>query len=166
MVAVNEDQTQQMSAQAIPMEALEANGQEAGLEPLVDGVLQQIQQEPEVDEEVELTGAERAHRLTFLEVPGQQEGQPDSSATIVYAEDGDGLVAELAYSAPADSYDEALATQMLEQAGFDPDSEPPALPAPPPAPEGEGQGGTDGATTGTEDGADGATTEEESSPEG
>lgn len=171
VAAVSEDQTQQMTAQAVDTEAMQAAGQDMGLDSLVDGVRQQIQQEPEVDEDVDLSGAERAHQLTYLELPAQQEGGQTSSATIVIAEDGNGLVGEFAFSATADSYDEEVAKLLVEQAGFDPDSEPPALPQPPqqPAPQDDGSTeGTDGSgeAGSTEDGADKATTEEETSSEG
>lgn len=165
VAAVSEDQTQQMTAQAVDTEAMEAAGQEMGLDSLVDGVREQIQQQPEVDEDVELAGADRAHQLTYLDLPAQQEGSPSSSATIVIAEDGSGLIGEFAFSATADSYDEEIASLLVEQAGFDPNSEPPAPPQPqqPPVPQ---EGGQDGGTGGTEDGADEATTEEEPSPQG
>lgn len=161
VAAVSEDQTQQMTAQAVDTEPMEAAGQEMGLDSLVDGVREQIQQEPEVDEDVELAGADRAHQLTYLDLPAQQGG-PSSSATIVIAEDGSGLIGEFAFSATADSYDEELASLLVEQAGFDPNSEPPAMPQPqqPPVPQ---EGGQEG---GTEDGGDEATTEQEPSPQG
>lgn len=134
VAAVSEDGTQQMTARAVETEDTEAAGQAMDLDSLVDSVREQVGQDAEVDEGVELDGAERAHRLTYLDLPAQQEGGPDSSATIVIAE-GDGLVGEFALSAPTENYDKDAASLLVEQAGFDPNSEPPALPQQP-APQG------------------------------
>lgn len=163
VAAASEDQTQQLTARAVDTAAMEAAGQDMALDSLVAGVKESVEQEPEVDEEVELAGADRAHRLTYLDIPGPQEGAPSSSATIVVAEGGDGLVGEFVFSATTDSYDEDVTSQLLEQAGFDPNSEPPAPPQPQqqPAPQDGATEGTDG-TGGTEN----ATTDEESTPEG
>lgn len=140
VAAVSEDGTQQLTAQAIDTEDAAAAGQDLEFDTLLDGVREQIAQEAEVDEEVELAGAERAHRLTYLALPSQQQGAPPSSATIVLAEDGQGLIGEFAFSAATDAYDEAIAELLLGKAGFDPDSEPPSSPQPPP----QGEGGTTG----------------------
>jgi hypothetical protein len=137
VVASSADGTQQLSARAVNAAEAEAAGGEAiDLEALVDSVRQQVGGEADVDEEVEIDGADRAHRLTFTNLPGQGEGAPETSATVVFAQAGD-LIAEFVFSASTDNYDDAIATQMVEGAGFDPDSEPPAMPAPP-APEGGG----------------------------
>jgi hypothetical protein len=137
LVAMSEDGTQQLSAQAVDVEEAAAAGQDLDFDTLLDGARQMG--EADVDEEVELEGAERAHRLTYLNLPAQQEGQPEQSGTIILAEDGNGLVAEFAFGAMADDYDEEYESILLETAGFDPDSEPPEMPAmPQPAPEGEG----------------------------
>lgn len=140
IAAMSEDGTQQLTAQAIDTEQAEEMGQPMDLETLLDGVREQVDQEAEVDEEVELANAERAHRLTYTDLPGQQEGAPESSATLVLAEDGNGLVGEFAFSAQADQYDASLVDLLLDNAGFDPDSEPPEpmMQQPPPS---EGQGG-------------------------
>lgn len=135
VAAVSEDGSQQLSAQAIDTEAAEAAGQELDIDLLLDNVRQMG--DPEVDEEVELEGAERAHQVTLVDMPGQQEGAPESSATIVLAEDGSGLLAEFVVGAQSDSYDEELESLLLDTAGFDPDSQPPE-PVAPPAPEGGG----------------------------
>lgn len=136
VAAVNEDGTQQLTARAI--DTSQAQGSTATpmeLDALVDSVRQQIDQEAETDEEVELSGADRAHRLTYLDLPAQQEGVSDTSATIVLAEAGDDLVGEFAYNAETDTYDEAVTARLLDEAGFDPDSEPAPLPQlPQPAP--------------------------------
>ena len=139
VAATPEDGAQQLTAQAIDTASAGAAG--AGpldIESLLDGVRQQIQQDPEVDEQVEVVGADNAHRLTYLQLPAQQEGQPESSATIVIAE-ADDLVGEFVYSAAGEDYEEAIASVLVDGAGFDPDSEPAELPqAPQPPPETEG----------------------------
>lgn len=153
VAAVSEGGTQQMTAQAVDAAQLEGSGQELDLQTLVDGVRQQIDQEPEVDEEVELANAQAAHRLTYLEMPAQQEGAPPSSATILIAESGDGIVGEFAFSAAAEDYDQETAELLLAEAGFDPESEPPEVPQQQaPAP----QQGQTGEPQGTEpEGSDG-----------
>lgn len=135
VAAVSEDGLQSMTAQAIETGQAEEAGTELDLDTLLDGVRGQLQQEAEVDEDIELSGAERAHRLTYLELPPQQEGAPEVSVTVVLAEDGEGLVGEFTFSAAADRYDDDTVDLLLAQAGFDPDTEP-AAPAPPPAPGG------------------------------
>ncbi len=165
VAAVSEDGSQQMTAQAVQTAEIEAQGQAMDLESLVDGIREQIEQEATIDEDAEVAGADRAHRLTFLDLPARQEGGSESSATIVIAET-DELVGEFAYSATTDSYDEEVASLLVEQAGFDPDSEPPAIPQPPqpqqqPAPEGDTEGATTEDTT-----TDEATQEQETSTEG
>ena len=141
VAAVSEDGNQQLTAQAIDITEAEEMGQPMDLDTLLDGVREQVGEDAEVDEEIELEGAERAHRLTYTDLPAQQEGAPASSATLVLAEDGNGLIGEFAFSAAVDDYDEAVESLLLGEAGFDPDSEPPEpmMQQPPPAPEGEGE---------------------------
>jgi hypothetical protein len=134
VAAVSGDGTQQMTAQAIDTEQAQAAGQPMELDVLLDGIRQQIGQDADVDEEIRVDGAERAHQLTYLELPPQQEGAPEVSVTLVLAEDGQGLVGEFVYSAATESYDSDTASLLVADAGFDPDSEPPAMPPPPPAP--------------------------------
>lgn len=140
VAAVSEGGEQQLTAQAIDVAEAEEAGQPMDLDTLLDTVREQVGVEADVDEEVDLEGAERAHRLTYTNLPAQQEGAPESSATLILAEDGDGLVGEFAFSAAADDYDESFETLLLDTAGFDPDSEPPEpmMQQPPPAPESEG----------------------------
>ena len=143
VAAISEDGTQQLTARAVDLEAAaEDSGQSLEFDALIDSVRQQVQQEAEVDEEVELTGAERAHRLTFLDLAAQQEGVPSISATIVLAEDADGLLGEFAFTATTDAYEQSTAELLLADAGFDAGSEPPALPQPQPSvPQGDGNEG-------------------------
>jgi hypothetical protein len=133
VAAFSEDQQAQMTAGAVDTE-----GQDLDFEEMVDSVRQQLEDDAEVDEEIELQGAERAHRLTILGLPPQQEGMPENDVTIILAEDGNGLVGEFAYAAPNGEYDEELADLLVAEAGFDPDSEPPEMPQmeQQPAPEG------------------------------
>lgn len=143
VAALTEDGMQQLTAQAVDVEAAAAAGQDLDLDTLLDRVREQAPQEPEVDEEIDLAGAARAHRLTFTDVAAVEEGAPESSATIVLAEDGEGLLAEFTFTAAVDAYDDATVDLLLAEAGFDPDSEPqpmPQQPAPPPQGDSGGQG--------------------------
>lgn len=135
VVATSEDGTQQLTARAVDTSEAEATGQPVDLDTLIEATRQLG--EADVDEEVELEGARRAHRLTYLNLPPQQEGAPESSGTIVIAEDGAGLVGEFTFVAASADYDETFESVLIEGAGFDADSEPPAAPAvPQPPPEG------------------------------
>ncbi|MFP4310422.1 MAG: hypothetical protein ACLFS9_00380 [Nitriliruptoraceae bacterium] len=133
VAAFPEDGSQQLTARAIDTEQAEAGGAEPiELDNLIDSVRQQLDQDADTDEEVELVGADRAYRLTYLDLPGQQEGQPDTGITLVLAERG-GVVGEFVYSAGTEDYDEDVVSQLVDEAGFDPDSDVPA-PAQAPAP--------------------------------
>ncbi len=149
VAATPADGAQQLTAQAIDTTQAGTGAERLDIETLLDGVRQQIQQDPETDEQVEVDGADSAQRLTYLQLPAQQEGQPETSATIVIAETGD-LVGEFVYSAAGDDYDEAIADVLVDEAGFDPDSEPTPLPQPAqPTPESDG-GGTEEPAEGTD----------------
>ena len=144
VVALSEDQTQQIVGMA-------ANDEEhwqaitqlpADVEAILDVIRPEIGDELTVDEEVEIEGAERAHRLTIEDMP-PPEGQPgaeemgNSSQTVIFAEGGDGTMAQFAVAAAADDYDASFADLLLAEAGFDPDSEPPEPMMQQPPPEGE-----------------------------
>lgn len=148
VVATPEDASQQFTAQAIDADALAAAGQDADLDALVESVRQQIPHEAEIDEEVELRGADQAHRLTYVDLPGQEDGAPSTSTTIVLAST-DALIGEFTFAATTDIYDEQMADALLAGAGFDPDSEPPAPPPPQPAPEGQSGTAEEGGTQGS-----------------
>lgn len=138
VAAISEDQEQYFSAQAIDIDEAEAAGQDMDFETVLDQIRDQFGDNTEVDEEVELAGAERAHRLTLTDLPPPQEGMPEQHATIVFAEDGQGLMGQFEFAASVDEYDEDMESVLLASAGFDPDSEPPAMPQQPqPAPEEE-----------------------------
>lgn len=135
VAAVSEDGTQQMTAQAIDVEQAEAAGQPLDLETMLDAVRQQAGQESEVDEEVDVTGADRAHQLSYLQLPPPQEGLPQLSVTIVIAESSDGLIGQFAYSATDEDYDQDTVSLLLDEAGFDPGSEPKPIPPQPQQPQ-------------------------------
>ncbi|MFO7779045.1 MAG: hypothetical protein R6V28_11885 [Nitriliruptoraceae bacterium] len=148
VAAFPEDGSQQLTARAVDTEQAEASGAEPiELDTLLDDLRQQIEQDADTDEEIEVVGADRAYRLTYLDLPGQQEGQPDTGVTLVLAESSGRLLGEFVYSAGSPDYDDQIASLLVEEAGFDPDSEVPApvqAPTPAPAPEGDGaESGTD-----------------------
>ncbi len=134
VAAFPEDGSQQLTARAVDTEQAEASGADPlEFDSLVDSVRQQVEQDAEADEEIEVVGAERAHRLSFLDLPGQQEGQPDTGITLVLAESGT-VLGEFVYSAGSADYDDQIASLLVDEAGFDPDSVVPPAPAPAPAP--------------------------------
>lgn len=144
VAAFPEDGSQQLTARAVDTEQAEAEGAEPiEFETVLDSVRQQIEQEAETDEQIELVGAQQAYRLTYLDLPGQQEGASDAGLTIMLAESTEGsgrLLGEFVYTAGSADYDDEIVTLLADEAGFDPDSEVPdpvQPPAPTPAPEGE-----------------------------
>jgi hypothetical protein len=139
----DEDAGQQLAAQAVDASALEQ--EQIDFDELLDLQRNQFAEvdadlQPDLDEEIDVEGAERAHRLRFedIAVPDPQGGedQPPFTLDLVLAQDGDGTVALFNYAAPSDSYDESIADRMINEAGIDPDSEPPS--PDPMAPGGEG----------------------------
>lgn len=130
VAAVSEDGTQQMTARAIDTEEAEAAGEPLDMETMLDDVRQQAGQESDVDEEVDVSGADRAHRLSFLALPPPQEGLPGISVTIVVAESDEDVIAQFAYSATDEDYDQDTVALLLDGAGIDHDSEPPPIPRP------------------------------------
>lgn len=134
VAAISEDGAQQLTAQALDVDGLTGpEGEEFDLDELLDNV--RGLGDADVDEEVDIEGAERAHQLTFVELPAAQEDLPSTSATIVLAEDGAGLVGEFAYGTTGQEPDEAIEELFLSTIGFDPDSEPAPMTVPPPMPE-------------------------------
>lgn len=129
--AVSDDQDAQLTARAVDINDVTADGVPVDLDSVLEGLRTQVGATPDVDEAITLAGATRAHRLTYLDLPALQDGVPDSSATIVLAEDARGLLGEFVLAASSDIYDEDLEAEFLATAGFDPDSSPPApLPLP------------------------------------
>ncbi|MEX2503208.1 MAG: hypothetical protein WD378_00060 [Egicoccus sp.] len=141
--SADDDQTQQLVAQAIDTTQL-GEDQQISFDELIEVQRTQFDPidpdlEPSVDEEVEIDGATAAHRLRFEDV--QIEEQPAFDLELVLAEDGEGRIALFNYAAPTDSFDDAIAEQMVDGVGIDPDSEPPE-PQVPAAPQGgAGEGG-------------------------
>jgi hypothetical protein len=103
------------------------------LEGALEVVRSSLPDEPERDEAVELSGADRAHLLVYPAIAGDPElGAPPAYQVLVLAQDDDGTLALFNYVAAEGSEDESIVDLLLADAGFDPDSEPFA---PPPAPE-------------------------------
>lgn len=90
-----------------------------------------VEEEPAVDQEVEVTGAERAVELRYLDLPFQQgEVDTEISEVSIIAEREDGALALFNYTADVEDFDDGVAEELLASAGFDPDSEPVELPMP------------------------------------
>ncbi|MFA9446502.1 hypothetical protein [Egicoccus sp. AB-alg6-2] len=129
VVAVSDDDaSQQLAAQAVDASAL-SEQEEVEFDDLLEMQRTQFEQldadiAPTVDEAIEIEGAEQAHRLRFEDVA--LPDQPEFWLDLILADNGDGRIALFNYAAPSDSFDESIADLMLEGAGIDPDSEPPA----------------------------------------
>jgi hypothetical protein len=132
LVATPEDFSQQFFAQAVDVDTLP---EELTFDQVVEDNLTQAGEEPTVNEDVEIAGAEQARELRFDNLPGQVEGEPDNAVLLVVADDGDGRLGIFNYAAATDEFDDATADLLLAEAGFDADSDPdPPAPAPAPAP--------------------------------
>jgi hypothetical protein len=83
-----------------------------------------VPQEPDRDEAVELAGARSAQVLEYEQIPGGEEGGPDSYQAVLLAEDADGTLALFNYVALSGSEDRDFIDRLIDEAGFDPDSEP------------------------------------------
>ena len=132
VLASPEDGLQQLAGQAVDTEELD---EELDFDELLDANRDQFAVSPTVDEEIDIDGAVRAHQLRFDEIPAQQEGQAEGSLVLVLAESGDGQLAVFNYAAAVDDFEDDVAA-LLQEAGFDPDSDPappdplPQAPAP------------------------------------
>lgn len=128
LVSEGPEGLEQIAGQAVDVEALPET---LTFEELLDSNRQQFQQEPEIDEPIEIEGAEQARHLRYEALPAGQEELPEVSIVLIVAEDGDGRLASFNYAAATDEFDESLAERLLSTAGFDPDSDPtpPGLPA-------------------------------------
>ena len=91
-----------------------------------------------MDEDIEIDGATEARQLRYDALPPQQEGQPEISLLLIVADNGDGRLAVFNYAAATDDFEDAKAEQLVDLAGFDPESDPtpPELPEAEPAPAG------------------------------
>lgn len=126
----NEEGLQQMAGQAIDVETLPAP---LTFDELVDSNREQFEEEPVLDEDVAIDGAAEARQLRYDALPPQQEGLPETSLVLIVADDGEGRLAVFNYAAAAEEFEDAHAEQLVELAGFDPESEP----TPPQLPEAE-----------------------------
>lgn len=120
---------EQLAAQVLLPDALPEG---MSFEAILDDARGSVEEDPVVDQEVEVAGAERAVELRYLDLPFDQgEINTDISEVSIIAEREDGALALFNYTADSDDFDDGVAEQLLAVAGFDPDSEPV-----PPAPTG------------------------------
>ena len=123
-------ESQQLAAEAIDIGEL-PDEQQITYDEVIEQNLAQIPEEPVSDEEVELEGAAQARALQFDDLAagapaGEAEGEapPETTALIVFAEDGSGQLAVFNYLAETAEFDQAVSDELLAVAGFDPDSDP------------------------------------------
>jgi len=120
---------EQLAAQVLLPDALPEG---MDFDTILDDARGSVDQEPDVEQDVEVTGAVRAIELRFLDLPFQQgEIDTEISEISVIAEREDGALALFNYTADVDDFDDGVAEQLLATAGFDPDSEPQPLPTGP-----------------------------------
>lgn len=141
VLATGPDGMEQIAGEAVDPAELD---QSLSFDEVLEANRTSVQQEPEIDEEVELPGAVRAQHLRFLDVPNPQaaEGEddaPGTSVVLLVAEREDGVLGVFNYAASADDFDDAIAEQLLATAGFDPDSDP-VMPEPAPQPQPQPEG--------------------------
>ena len=119
---------EQLAAQVLLPDALPEG---MDFDQILTDARESVEQEADVDQEVEITGAERAVELRYLDLPFQQDDiDTDISEVSIIAEREDGALALFNYTADSDDFDDGVAEQLLASAGFDPDSEPVAPPMP------------------------------------
>ncbi len=98
------------------------------LDGIIDTMLGQGQLEPNAEEDVDLDNADEARALFFDEIEGQPGPEGEEPAAqqglVVIALDGADQLAQFEYVAEQDHYDEGIEQQLLDGAGFDPDSDP------------------------------------------
>lgn len=99
-------------------------------EELLESNRAQFEEEPAVDEEIELEGAEVAHQLRYDALPATQEGLPPVSIVLLVAESPDGHFGSFNYAAATDEFEDAVAERFVTETGFDPDSDPTPLQLP------------------------------------
>lgn len=132
-LALAPESEEQLAAEAVDPADLP---QEVTFEEVVAANRDTVEQDPVVDEAVELPGARRAVQLRYVDLPSAEdapEGQPAAtSVVLLVAERDDGVLGVFNYAAASADFDEEIADLLLATAGFDPDSDP-ASPAPPPA---------------------------------
>ena len=108
--------------------------EDLSLDGIIDTMLGQGQLEPSEQEDVDLENANEARALFFDEIEGQPGPDGEEPAAqqglVVIALDGADQLAQFEYVAEQEFYDEGVEQQLLDGAGFDPDSDP--LPPQPP----------------------------------
>jgi len=120
---------EQLAAQVLLPDALPEG---MDFDTILEDARGSVDQEPDVEQDVEVTGAVRAIELRYLDLPFQQgEIDTEISEISVIAEREDGALALFNYTADVDDFDDGVAEQLLATAGFDPDSEPQPLPTGP-----------------------------------
>ncbi|MFO7961274.1 MAG: hypothetical protein R6U94_10035 [Nitriliruptoraceae bacterium] len=123
---------EQIAAEAVDPTTLP---EEITFEEVVAANRDNVEQEPVVDEPVELPGASQAVQLRYLDLPTSEnapEGQPaTTSVVLLVAEREDGILGVFNYAAASEDFDDGIAELLLETAAFDPDSDP-ATPQPQP----------------------------------
>ena len=120
---------EQLAAQVLLPDALPEG---MDFDQILTDARESVEQEADVDQEVEITGAERAVELRYLDLPFQQgEIDTDISEVSIIAEREDGALALFNYTADSEDFDDGVAEELLASAGFDPDSEPLPLPTGP-----------------------------------
>lgn len=98
----------------------------ADLEDAIEVVRSSVAEEPDRDEAVELTEASAAHLLEYEDVTlgGAPEDPLRSYQVVILAEDDDGMLALFNYVALLGSEDVSVTQRLLNEAGFDPDTQP------------------------------------------
>lgn len=124
-LAVAPDSEQQVGAEAVDPAGFE---EEVTFDSVLEANRTNVEVAADVDEEVDLPGAERAVQLRYLDIPSSPDapdGQPEStSVLLIVAERADGVLAVFSYAAASEAFDDAIAGQLLATAAFDPDSDP------------------------------------------
>lgn len=116
---------EQIAAEAVDPTTLP---EEVTFDQVVTANRDAVEQDPVVDEAVDLPGARRAVQLRYVDLPTAEdapEGQPEStSVVLLVAEREDGILAVFNYAAASEDFDDRIAELLLATAGFDPDSDP------------------------------------------
>lgn len=124
-LSTSPDGSSQLHGEAVNPADLDA---ELTYEEVVQANRDSVAQDPDIEEEVELPGALRALHLRYLGLEAPEdapEGQPaDTSVVLLIAEREDGVLGVFSYAAATEEFDDAVADQLLANAGFDPDSDP------------------------------------------
>lgn len=123
---------QQIFGQAVDVADLP---QPVTFEELLESNRGQFEEEPAIDEPIELEGAEQAHQLRYDALAPTGEGLPEVSIVLIVAEDGDGRLGSFNYAAATDEFEDEVAERFVTETGFDAGSDP----TPPQLPDLEGE---------------------------